>query len=114
MIHAETFVSNWLAGWNNHDLPSILAHYTENFELTSPAIVKITGRPEGRLTGKATVGAYWEEALVRFPELNFKLIDSFVGINSIAINYVGVSGRTVVEVFHFNEIGLVERAHAYY
>ena len=114
MIRVEDFVSNWLIAWNNHDIQSILAHYTENFEMTSPAIVQITGHPEGRLTGKAAVVEYWEKALTRFPELNFKFIGSFVGVNSIAINYIGVSGRSVVEVFHFNDLGLVERAHAYY
>ena len=114
MIQTENFISDWLTGWNKHDLSSILAHYTDDFEMTSPAIVRVTGRPEGRLIGKVAVGAYWEMALARFPELNFKLISTFVGVNSVAINYVGVSGRTVVEVFHFNDAGLVERAHAFY
>jgi hypothetical protein len=114
MTQAEEFVSKWLAGWNSHNLSAILSHYTDDFEMTSPAIVQITGKPEGRLIGKVAIGAYWEKALTRFPELNFKLIDTFVSVNSLAINYTGVTGKNVIEVFHFNDDGLVNRAYAYY
>ncbi len=37
----------WLADWNAHNWERILAHYSEDVELSSPFVVKLTGRTEG-------------------------------------------------------------------
>ncbi|MBL1263479.1 nuclear transport factor 2 family protein [Candidatus Methylomicrobium oryzae] len=52
---AEHFTKNWLDAWNAHDLPRILSHYTDDFEMSSPVIIQVTGNPEGRLQGKQAV-----------------------------------------------------------
>ncbi|HRF44900.1 MAG TPA: nuclear transport factor 2 family protein [Candidatus Competibacteraceae bacterium] len=111
---AECFVSEWLDAWNTHDLPRILAHYTDDFEMNSPVITNVMGIPEGQLTGKQAVGAYWAKALELFPNLRFEPICTMIGVNSIVIYYVGATGKRVAEVFSFNTAGLVYRAHAHY
>ncbi|EIC29135.1 MULTISPECIES: nuclear transport factor 2 family protein [Methylomicrobium] len=111
---AERFAKNWLDAWNAHDLPRILAHYTDDFEMSSPVIIQVTGNPEGRLQGKQAVGAYWTKALALFPNLRFEPICTLIGVNSIVIHYMGATGKRVAEVFHFNEAGLVCRAQAHY
>ncbi|MEC4747918.1 nuclear transport factor 2 family protein [Methylomicrobium sp. Wu6] len=111
---AEHFAKNWLDAWNAHDLPRILAHYTDDFEMSSPVIIQVTGNPEGRLQGKQAVGAYWTKALTLFPNLRFEPLCTLIGVNSIVIHYVGATGQRVAEVFHFNEAGLVFRAQAHY
>jgi ketosteroid isomerase-like protein len=37
------FASDWIAAWNSHDLDRILAHYEDDFEMTSPLIVALVG-----------------------------------------------------------------------
>ena len=40
---AQEFATEWVAAWTGHDLGKILAHYEDDFEMSSPAIVKLTG-----------------------------------------------------------------------
>jgi ketosteroid isomerase-like protein len=56
---AEHFATGWIDSWNNHDLGRILSHYTDDFEMSSPVIINMTGEPSGTLKGKEKVGDYW-------------------------------------------------------
>ena len=49
---AEAFAAEWIAAWNSHDLERILSHYTEDFAMSSPGIVKLASEPSGTLKGK--------------------------------------------------------------
>jgi len=111
---AANFATEWIAAWNAHDLPRVLSHYTDDFEMTSPKIVQIAGEPSGRLVGKAAVGAYWATALARNPDLHFELIAAMHGIDSVVLHYRGVGGQLVAEVLYFNSGGMVTRACANY
>jgi len=53
----------WLTAWNAHDLERILAHYSEDAELISPFVAKLTGRSEGVLRGKAALRDYFARGL---------------------------------------------------
>jgi len=64
---AGRFASEWIDAWNSHDLYRILAHYDDDFEMTSPVIRVLAGEPSGKLRGKAAVGAYWAKALAKGP-----------------------------------------------
>ena len=110
---ADRFAHEWIAAWNSHDLTRILAHYSEDFTMASPHIAVVAQEPTGVLKGKAAVASYWSKALERLPDLRFELISTFVGADSIAIHYQGVRGP-VVEVFFFNQAGLVYKAAAHY
>jgi ketosteroid isomerase-like protein len=112
--HASRFAEEWIAAWNAHDLARILAHYEDDFEMTSPRIVDLAGKPSGVLRGKAAVGAYWEKALRGIPELRFDLLGVFVGARGVAIHYRNQVGRLGVEVFEMGESGRVMRAAAHY
>ena len=37
------FAADWIDAWNSQDLERILAHYADNFEMSSPGIVKVAG-----------------------------------------------------------------------
>jgi hypothetical protein len=111
---AQHFAQEWISAWNAHDLERILAHYDDDFEMRSPVIVQIGYRAEGRLKGKAEVAGYWAKALGLVPDLEFKLLGTFVGVDSLALLYEGVKGRRVVEVFHFGAQGRVVLACAHY
>ena len=110
---ANDFAAEWIESWNRHDLDRILSHYTEDFEMTSPAIITITGELSGKLRGREAIGSYWEKALQLYPDLHFELISTLVGVDSITIYYEGVRGLSA-EVFHFDEKGKVTKAFAHY
>ena len=57
---AKQFAQEWVEAWNEHDLEKILSHYTDDFQMSSPLIVRLMGIPEGTIKGKAgvrTIGA---------------------------------------------------------
>lgn len=110
---ASNFALDWVNSWNRHDLKSILTHYTDDFEMSSPVITTIAGEPSGILAGKTAVGAYWSKALELIPDLKFDLISILTGINSITLYYMGPKGLSA-EVFHFNSEGKVFKAYAHY
>lgn len=110
---AEQFAADWIDSWNRHDLVCILSHYADDFEMSSPVIVKIVGEPSGMLKGKEAVGAYWAKALELIPDLHFELVATLVGVNSITLYYNGVRGPSA-EVFHFNHEAKVSKAYAHY
>jgi hypothetical protein len=112
-VFADHFAADWIGSWNAHDLDRILAHYTDDFEMSSPIIVKIAGELSGTLKGKKEVGAYWAKALQLNPNLHFELITTLWGVNSITLYYQGVRGLAA-EVFHFTPEGKVARAYAHY
>jgi hypothetical protein len=111
---AERFAAEWIASWNARDLDRVLAHYAEDFEMSSPMIVRIAGEPSGTLRGKSAVGAYWRKALDMLPDLRFEPACVLTGTRSIVIHYKGAGGRLVAEVLEFDADGSVIRASAHY
>lgn len=110
---ANRFAVEWIAAWNARDLTRIMSHYADDFEMSSPVIVKLTGESSGTLKGKADVGAYWAKALSLNSTLYFELMEILTGVNSITLYYRGHRGLSA-EVFHFNANGKVARAYAHY
>ena len=110
---ADKFAAEWIEAWNARDLERVLSHYTDDFEMSSPVIVKIAGEPAGTLKGKPAVRSYWAKALELGPHLHFELLHTLIGVSSIALYYQGHRGK-VAEVFHFNQDGRVTRAYAHY
>jgi len=110
----QRFVDEWVDAWNSHDLERILSHYTEDFEMSSPYIVQLMNDPAGTLKGKDKVRAYWKLGLEALPDLHFKPIRFYTGVNTLALNYEGAQGKTVVEVFFFAPDGRVHRATSLY
>ena len=110
---AHHFAADWINAWNAHDMNSILAHYTEDFEMSSPYIAQLTNETSGVLQGKKAIANYWRLGLAKFPNLNFSLETTLVGTNSITIIYQGTKGLSA-EVFFFNTDLKVYKASAHY
>ena len=110
---AARFAREWIEAWNSHDLDRILAHYADDFTMSSPLIRSIGGEPSGTLAGRDAVGWYWAKALRATPDLRFELISTLVGAHSITLYYRGARGLAA-EVFEIGPDGLVTRAAAHY
>ena len=111
--NAQKFADGWIEAWNSHNLERILSHYDDDFEMSSPEIVKVAGEVSGRLRGKAAVGAYWAKALDELPNLHFVMKDILVGMDSIVLYYEGHRGPSA-EWFEFGPEGKVIRAAGHY
>lgn len=112
---AEQFAADWIDSWNSHNLDRILAHYTDDFEMSSPIIATVAGEPSGVLKGKQAIAAYWGKALERFPGLKFELHQVYTGAVSVVITYRNVTrGTDAAELFYFNAAGKVYRAAGNY
>jgi ketosteroid isomerase-like protein len=111
--HAEAFAREWVDAWNAHDLEGILAHYEDDFEMSSPVIVQIMGEPSGKLRGKESIRQYWRKALARVPDLHFETLHVLSGANGVTIIYRGHRGLSA-EVFLFGKTGRVCAAFAHY
>ena len=110
---AEAFARHWIVDWNAHDLEHILAHYADDFEMTSPLIVERMGVSSGRLRGKEAIRSYWSQGLAATPLLRFELLNVMVGVHAVAIVYDSVTlSRTVIERIEFDEQRRAVRAEA--
>jgi ketosteroid isomerase-like protein len=111
---AQRFAADWIAAWNAHDLDRVLAHYADDFEMSSPLIAQIAGKPSGTLRGKPAVRAYWALALRHIPDLEFELLCVLTGVSSVTLFYVGAQARLAGEVFQFGSDRKVRKAFAHY
>ncbi len=110
---AQRFAEAWIAAWNARDLPRVLSHYADDFEMASPLIVEVAGEPSGVLRGKDNVGAYWAEALRRVPDLHFEMRGVFIGARGVAIHFRNHHGRSRWRPSS-DERGLVTRSAAHH
>jgi ketosteroid isomerase-like protein len=111
---AAALAQRWIAAWNAHDLDAILALYRDDFSMSSPYISKVVGEASGRLHGKAAVGAYWQRALERFPDLHFELQHVLTGVDSLTLIYHSNRSGLAVELFDIDEHGVIAAARAHY
>lgn len=102
-MSAAEFAREWIGAWNSHDLDRILAHYQDDFEITTPMIKLTLGGDAGTLKGKEAIGAYWRAALDKVPDLHFELLDVTEGVDSLAVYYKSILDKLAAEVMFFGE-----------
>lgn len=62
---------------------------------------------------RPSIGAYWARALATFPDLHFDHVATYVGVDSITLNFAW-SGGLATEVFLFGPDRKVIRAYAHH
>ena len=65
------FAEDWIAAWNRRDVGSVLAHYADEAQFTSPVARNLVGRAV--LRNKQELADYWRGALARISTLEFRL-----------------------------------------
>ena len=111
---AWAFANHWIAAWNAHDLELILTHYDDAVQLTSPVAAQLLAQPDGKVTGKANLRAYFRRGLEAYPELNFRLENVFCGLNSVVLCYANQKGTRTAEFMELSSTGKVTRVVANY
>ena len=111
---AWSLANHWVAAWNAHDLDLIMTHYEEAVELVSPVAAQLLGTPDGKVVGKANLGAYFQRGLEAYPELHFHLEDVFWGLNSVVLCYTNQKGSRTAEFMQLSATGKVAQVVANY
>ena len=111
---AWNLANHWVAAWNAHDLDSIMPHYEDAIELTSPVAAQLLRTPDGRVVGKANLRAYFQRGLEAYPELHFHLEDVLWGLNSVVLYYTNQKGTRTAEFMELSATGKVARVVANY
>jgi hypothetical protein len=111
---AEKFAIDWIASWNAHDLDRVMSHYDDDVEYYSMFVARLTDNETGRLKGKDKVREYLAKGLAAYPDLEFELLNFFVGVSSITLQYKSVNNLIAAEVFEFNRDGLAKRVQCHY
>ena len=111
---AWEFANHWISAWNAHDLETILSHYDEAVELTSPVAARLLGLVDGKVTGKDNLRAYFRRGLDAYPQLQFHLQDVLCGLNSVVVYYANQSATRTAEFMEFSTRGRVLRVVANY
>ena len=109
----EGLRARWLQSWNAHDVEALLSHFDEKVTFTSPMAELILLNSDGVVRGKNALRDYWREGVRRMPDLHFDLIDFYVGVNVLVINYRNHRGARVNEVLLFDG-DLVVEGHGTY
>lgn len=111
---AWNLARDWTAAWNSHNLDSIMTHYEEAVELTSPSAAQLLGTPNGKVVGKANLRAYFQRGLDAYPELHFRLENVLWGVNSVVFYYINQKGTHTAEFMELSANGKVARVVANY
>jgi hypothetical protein len=107
----QAFVNRWIELWNARDLDGVLEHFADHVTFTSPTAAQLIDDSDGVIRGKTALRAYWTYALGRHADLHFELVGTYIGINTIVINYRNQKGVLVNEVLTFDG-PLVVQGHA--
>lgn len=111
---SSALAQHWVDAWNLHDLAAIMQHYSENIEFRSPVIQKMGVHPEGIINNKEELKAYFEKALVKYPDLYFELFHILEGVNSMVIFYKSISDSLAAEYMELDRHGKICKVSAHY
>jgi hypothetical protein len=111
---ALRIAGDWIDSWNRHDPDSIMSHYSEDVELTSPIAVKLLSDESGTVRGRDALRRYFEKGLTVYPGVMFEMIEVFAGVNSIVLYYKRRNGPLGAELMVLNGEGKIERVIAHY
>jgi hypothetical protein len=109
----QAFATEWVDAWNSHDLARILSHFSEDVTFSSPVAAQLMPESGGVIHGKKQLEEYWREGLRRIPDLHFDVIATYLGVNTLVINYRNQRGALVNEVLEFDG-DVVVRGHGTY
>ncbi len=111
---AWDLATHWVAAWNAHDLDTIMTHYDEAIELTSPVAAQLLKKADGKVVGKGNLRAYFQRGLEAYPNLQFRLEDVLWGVNSVILYYANQKGTRTGEFMELSANGKVIRVVANY
>jgi hypothetical protein len=80
MTLSENIASQWLEAFNEHNLDKLLALYDLDAKHFSPKLLVRKPESKGLVVGVNALREWWEDALIRLPNLHYKPV-SITGNN---------------------------------
>lgn len=105
------FAEDWVRAWNGRDVEAVLTHYADDVVFSSPVAERVVPESRGTVHGKQALRDYWNRALDLHTNLCFTLVDVYVGVDTIVINYHDQQEVLINEVLTFRD-GMVAVGHA--
>src|SRR5690242_6407376 len=109
---AKAFAEKHVLTWNSHDLEEILAMYADDIQLSSPLAVKVMGR--SLIQGKTELREYFRKGLEKYPNLQFRLLNTLYGAESLALYFTSIDDNPVAEVITLADDGRIRKVAAHY
>jgi hypothetical protein len=104
-ITAEDYAKSWIEAWNAHDIEALGEHYAKEVVFRSPFITKLDENESCTIHGREALKDYLKKGMEAFPHMRFQLHRVGVGVDSLALNYIGVDGALANEVHVLNDEG---------
>lgn len=111
---ASNFTKDWISSWNSHDIDRIIDHYSDSIDFTSPFIIQLNNDQNGTITNKIDLKNYFIKALNKYKDLHFELLNIFLSVDSLIINYKSVNNILAAEYFQFDQYGKIQIVKAHY
>lgn len=108
------FADEWIQSWNSHDLETIMSHYSEKLEFSSPVIQQMGVNENGFIITKNDLKDYFKKALQKYPELKFELLHILKGVSSFVLFYKSINNMYAAEYMELDKNGKVTRVKAHY
>ncbi|MCY4044220.1 MAG: nuclear transport factor 2 family protein [Cellvibrionales bacterium] len=109
---AKDLANHHCSVWNTHIINSIMDLYDDNVELFSPLAERITGK--FNIKGKDNVQQYFLTGINKYPDLQFKLINVFVCLDTIVLHMEGAGKARLAEVLFLNDERRIKKVMAHY
>jgi hypothetical protein len=113
-IKAEAYAKSWIEAWNAHDVEALAAHYADDVVFRSPFIPKLVENDACTICGLEELKEYLSRGMQAYPHMRFQLHRVGVGVDSIALNYIGVDGALANEVHVLNDDGKAADVRIHY
>jgi hypothetical protein len=107
----RAFADQWIKSWNARDVEAVLEHFADDVTFTSPTAARLIPASGGLIRGKQALRDYWSDALGRNPDLRFELLGTYIGVDTVVINFRHQTGVVATEVLIFAG-SLVVSGHA--
>lgn len=107
---------HWIDAWNSNSTDRVMALYAPDFEFRAVGILNNAriSNPTGILHGQADNRLRWFGTAKEKGSQQFRLIDAYAGVASIAIHYVNRANVLVVETEEYGPDCKVVRSNALY
>jgi hypothetical protein len=118
MEQTYALARHWVDSWNSTSADTVMALYTPDFEFRARGILTSLriANPSGVLHGQADNRLRWFDPAAKGVKGagNFRLIDAYAGVRSVAVHYLNGRSEPVVEVMEYAPDCKIERSNAMY
>lgn len=95
---AEEYAHSWIEAWNDRDVDRLADHYAEAVVFRSPFVPRLNEGDECMIRGRDNLRSYFEKGMGAYPHTRIQLHRVGVGVDSVALNYIGLDGMLANEV----------------